>query len=243
MRDTEARKLGRIFAGQQAPERTTGPGAMLNWLSQDPWNWLTGRDPATARPLVWTKDERMGKLRPFPTDKPYLREVLNEMRRSNDDNTCRVLLIQKSRQMIVTTLEMLLSLWEICTLPAQRIVLSKVTEDDAIEILNDKMRLPWSQMPDWLKTAWPLTLKPRYRAECPVTGSYALCAAETAARSELRGGTASKVIVDEAAYQALCRDIVEAGLPMARRIDLITTPIINSPGGRFFKAMAFDEEL
>lgn len=223
--------------------KTPAQQQLIHHMSQHPWNFLSAQDPETGKAIIRTKDEIAGAIRPYPLVKKYLRNLVDSLVQDSYDETgaVDVLIIHKSRQMIVTTTCMLVCLWELLFRAAQRIILSKVTEDDAKEILRDKVRAPWANMPDWVRRELPLDLKPEGRATAGSTGSYLLCSAENAAERECRGGTASRLVVDEAAFQDRSRDIFEAGVPMARRITLITTPLAGSPGGRFVKELVYDE--
>jgi hypothetical protein len=208
---------------------------LLKHMSLHPWNWMTAVD-LDGRPIVWTKDEIASETRPFPSGKEYLKEVLEAFIREPR------LFVQKSRQMYVTSLVLLLSLWEIMNLSAQRVILSKVTEDDAFELIRDKVRFPWSQMPEWLKLEWQVSDKPQGIVLAKKTNSVILAVAENAAERECRGGSASRVIIDEAAFQENTPEIFTASDPMARRINVISTPMIGGRGGNFMRAMIYDEE-
>ncbi len=225
--------------------------ALIDW-AKHPWDFLTGVDPDTNEPIYRTRDERddVNPFKAFP-DKEYLRGLVEDLRQNNPRTVevegvqaelADVLFLVKSRQMIVTTTTMGVCLHELLTMPARRIILSKVTEDDAKEILQDKLRAPYEKLPQWIKNEWPLDDKPSGKATALHTGSYILAVAENAAWRECRGGTASRLVVDEAAFQDYCQEIFEAAQPMAKRITFITTPMANSPGGNFVRRMIFDEK-
>jgi len=253
---SERKSTGRILFGINKQHQTDLDAEKMKLLrhwGKHPWHFISAKDPITGNPVINTKDEIEGKVRPYPAEKEYLKELVNDLRQ--DDIRYRVeetgkkikianvFLIHKSRQMIVTTTCMLVCLWEILFREAQRVILSKVTEDDAKEILRDKLRSPWANMPHWIKKALPLTQKPEGRATAEKTGSYVLAAAENAAERECRGGTASRLVIDEAAFQDRTKDIFDAGVPMARRITIITTPLPGSPGGKFVRSCIFDEDV
>jgi hypothetical protein len=224
--------------------------ALIDW-AKHPWNFLTGVDPDTGEPIYRTRDERDDRnpIKPFPK-KDYLKRLVDDLRQDEPRfvevdgvraEVADVLFLVKSRQMICTTSVMGVCLWEMLFRPARRIILSKVTEDDAKEILQDKLRAPWSHLPGWVQKELPLDDQPAGKASALHTGSYCLAVAENAAYRECRGGTASRLVIDEAAFQDYCQEIVEAAQPMAKRITIITTPMANSPGGNFVRQMIFDE--
>ncbi len=207
--------------------------------SKDYWSFMIGKDPETDKPMIHTKDEILTKMRPYP-DKPYLKKLVEDLAQPNyRPGRPDVLFVMKSRQMLVTTTIMVLSLTEMMFETGHRVILSKIIQDDAEEIVRDKLRLPYATLPAWFKQEFVFDPKPQDRATCLTTGSYLLAVAENAAWRECRGGSSSRVIIDEAAFQFMAQDIVEASIPMARRITLVTTPYPNSPGGMFFHRQCY----
>jgi hypothetical protein len=218
---------------------TVARSRAIDTWSKDYWSFLTGVDPETDKPMLWTKDEIHTKMRPYP-DKPYLKQLVTDLAQPNyQPGRPDVLFIMKSRQMIVTTTIMVLSLAEMMFENGHRIILSKIIQDDAEEIIRDKFRTPYQHLPAWFKQQFDVEERPQDRVTCITTASYMLAVAENAAYRECRGGSSSRVIIDEAAFQAMSADIVEASIPMARRITLITTPFPNSPGGQFFQSQVY----
>ena len=197
---------------------------------------MTGIDPLTNDPLVWTRDEK-DKLEPvkrFPAEKEYLFWVVDGLMRE------RLVIIQKSRQMFASSLICLYMLWECLFVDARRWLLSKVTEDDAKEILRDKIRYPYSQLPGWFREMYPASDTPEARIDFGHTASYIEAVAENVANREARGGTGS-VFVDEAAYQREYSKIWQAALPMAAQIVVVSTPEVGNPGARFLRRQCYDE--
>ena len=223
------------LSAQTSREDSARRTLLENW-TKDPWNWLTGID-TDGTPVVWTRDEREGRFRPYP-NKEYLRELVHELYFGEE----KVQIIEKSRQMLLTTSAVLLALHMIVTHEAQRILFSKVTEDESQEILKDKCRGPWERMPEWLRTEWPINKKPAGVVTATKTGSTILALAENSADREVRGGGASWVIIDEAAYQGCTADIVSAAIPMARKITCISTPMAGSLGGEYLKSLIDDRK-
>jgi len=223
----------RVSTGELHPSRQL----LLSRIARDPWAFMTGVDPITEIPLVWTRNEKSSTGKdPFP-HKDYLRLYTQALQ------TEPVLFVPKSRQMIISTCTLTLALWEILFNPSWRTILSKVTEDEAEELLENKVRYTYRHLPEWIRTRRRIDDKPKGKAECKDTASYILAAAQNAADRECRGGTANRVIVDEACYQDYTRSIVEAGGPMTQRLVLISSPNISYPGGRFMRAAIYDEDM
>ena len=120
-------------------------------------------------------------------------------------------------------------------------MISKKKELDAVALLRDKIRGPWTRMPQWLKEAWPISMTPREEVTCHRTGSHILGVTENVANASGRGSTASGFLLDEAAFQDGSRDIWAAVMPMSKKLFAITTPSL-SPGGVFIKAKLDEAE-
>ena len=209
---------------------------LLNQISRDPWTFLLSEDPLTKEPLVWTRNENSKRGKdPFP-DKEYLKLYIETLRREP------VTLTPKSRQMIISTATLCLSLWEIMFEQSWRTILSKVTEEDAEELLENKVRFTYRKLPLWLRGQRTIPDRPKGKAVCLETSSYILAAAQNVADREARGGTGNRLIIDEAAYQDFTQKIVEAGQPMTQFLVLVTTPNVSYPGGRYVRRLIFDEE-
>ncbi|MFQ5473971.1 MAG: hypothetical protein ACE5FA_13965, partial [Dehalococcoidia bacterium] len=120
-------------------------------------------------------------------------------------------------------------------------LLSKNTEEEAKQVLEDKVRFPWSQTPDWFQKEAPITYKPALKALFPRTRSYILAVGENVADAEARGTTASGIIIDEAARQQKFGAILQACLPMATKVIALTTAEIGNPGARLYKSLLESE--
>lgn len=225
--------VGRRSSSFLHPERQK----LLNRISRDPWEMLVGVDPLTDRPLTWTRNEKSPEGKdPFP-DKEYLKKYIRALQ------TYEMLFVPKSRQMIISTATLVLTLWEIMFKPSWRAILSKVTEDEAEELIENKVRFTYRELPQWLRDTRTIKDQPAGKALCKETSSYILAAAQNVADRECRGGTANRLIVDEACYQDYTKSIVEAGGPMTDRMVLISTPNVSYPGGRFMRAAIYDESM
>jgi len=202
--------------------------ALQNWAAH-PWNFLTGTDPLSNRPIYWTKDERdkEAPVKCFPWYWEYLYHYIDLIHRLD------LVVTQKSRQMFVTTATLGYMHWDCLFSENRRWLISKITEEDAIELLRDKIRYPYSRLPEWFQALYPASESPANRMDFPETGSYIRAVAENAAIGDMRGGTASGVLVDEAAFQREYEKIWHAANPMAAKILAVSTPEIGNPGARF----------
>lgn len=202
---------------------------LVRRLNRRAWKWLTARD-LDGKPIWWTKDERDSKrpVKPFPR-KPHLKRILDAYQFSGAE----VFLLDKSRQMMATTSAVLYAHYVCSTQVGRRCILSKTTEAEAIEVLTDKVRFPWSQTPEWFQGIYPIQ-GPLRRIDYPNTGSYIMAVGQNVADAEARGGTASLVIVDEAARQDSFEQILAACLPMASMVIAITTAELGGPGAAYY---------
>lgn len=205
------------------------------WMS-DPWDWLTGRD-LDGTPIIWTTDERDSKapVKPFPFDKPYLKRMTYDVIYSPHP-----VFIDKPRQMMVTTLLILLADWSCRAKNSRKVLLSKHKESEAIAILRDKVRAVHKRLPVWVQEMSPISLTPADRIDYRATGSMIQGVAENFAAAEARGNTASIVMVDEAALQSTLGEILAAVLPMAASLWVLSTPGWGR-GERVFKSYLSEE--
>jgi hypothetical protein len=189
------------------------------------------RDPLTGLPLITTKDE-LDKRAPFKgfPDKEYLRNLIDCYYTERD------VMVEKSRQMIISTATCLYILWETLFLQGRRWLISKTKEQDGIELIRDKIRGPWARAPEWFKAKHPITPGPQRQVYAKKSDSYITAVTENVANRTARGGTASGFFLDEAAFQQYTRDIYAAARPMADKIIMVSTPSMG-PGGIFMRGM------
>jgi hypothetical protein len=214
--------------------------------AESSWDFLTARDPETDRPLIWTMDEadKAAPLKPFPAHLDYVEEYLNILMHEP------WVLVDKARQMYVTTSTMLHVHWYCLFRVARKCMLSKTKENDAIAILQDKVRFPHAQMPQWAQEALPINKKGRKEIKYLNTGSRLIGATQNIAEKEGRGGTLSIMVVDEAARQDKYRAIVAGTVPAmigsgkksGGQFYAMTTPDVGTPGASAFKADLDDKE-
>jgi len=202
--------------------------------SEHPWNYLSGRD-LDGRPIIWTTDERDDKtpVKPFPEDQEYLRWLTDEL--WND--THRIVFVDKARQMYVSTICCLIIDWY-CTFVADReVVVSRVKEESAIKLINDKIRKVNARKPEWVRARTAMSLTPERVITYGCSGSTVTAVAQNFGVSDSRGITASLIMVDEAAYQEYFPQIYQAVLPMSNRLWAVTTANVGNPGAALFRQL------
>lgn len=209
--------------------------ALLDTWGQDPWAFLTARD-LDGTPIIWTADERDEELpvKPFPEKKLYLRDINKELW------AYRFVGIDKIRQKYITTLSCLNILWFILFKEEREVFVSRIKEESAQKMINDKIREPWKRLPAWVQRALPITLQPYGIITATETGSTVTGVSQNFAVSDARGPTASLILVDEAAFQDAFPGIYQAILPMASRLWFVTTANIGNPGAALCKELLFD---
>lgn len=202
--------------------------------SQHPWNYLTGRD-TDGRPILWTTDERDDKtpVKPFPAEKEYLRWLTDQLW----DEQYRIVFVDKARQMYVSTICCLIIDWY-CTFVADReVVVSRVKEESAIKLINDKIRKVHTRKPEWLRSRVAMSTTPERVITYGCSGSTVTAVAQNFGVSDSRGITASLIMVDEAAYQEYFPQIYQAVLPMSNRLWAVTTANVGNPGAALFRQL------
>ena len=209
----------------------------LNHWASHPWNFLSGQTE-DGGPIYWTKDEKdkVDPIKSFPIKWEFLYHFVDLLHRED------LVVVQKSRQQYITTVSLGVMLWDCLFTDARRWLISKITEEDATELLRDKIRFPYGRLPEWFRRLYPASSTPSNRMDFLATESYIRAVAENAAIGDMRGGTASGVLVDEAAFQREYRNIWGAAAPMAARIWTVSTPNVGNPGARFMRQQ-IDERI
>jgi hypothetical protein len=237
----------------KAPTIVTAPAVersqdeLWEWWSKDPWNWMTGIDTSRTivpfapdmvfphgAPIIWTTDERDNEVpvKPFPTDLEYLRLLTHTIISPEPED--RIVFIDKSRQMLVSTCVLLVFDWWCRFKPARRILWSKISEEQAADMLNEKVRAVHDRLPAWVQERSPMKAVPYKRLPYTATKSQLSAVNQKTAAGAARGGTATAIGVDEAAYQDYFEDIFEAAMPMAAKLVALTTAATGPPGATFF---------
>jgi len=208
---------------------------LLRQWSASPWEFLTGRD-TDGRQIIWTKDEGDSDhpYKPFPA-KPHLHRLTRDLLGEE-----RVVLVDKSRQMMVSTLCCLLLLHLILFRRGRVCFISKQKRELAEMLMRDKIAGPYERMPGWLRDALPLDIA-KAQIVATRTDSRINAVAQNAAVGEFRGNRASIVLVDEAAFQEYFREMVGAAREMTDRLWAVTTANSGNPGAERFLELAREE--
>lgn len=202
-----------------------------------------GIDPTTKRldgkpSSIWiTTDEReeFNSEKAFP-QWAYLKMMFGLFQREP------VVGIQKSRQVFATTGTLGYAFHWAAFRKRQKVQLSKATREEAEILLEEKIRVPFTRMPPWIRDALEITDKPAGRISFrstttprhESTRSVIEAVGQNAAVRSLRGGTASLVIIDEAALQDNLSAMLRAAAPMAARIICLTSADGGEAGGEAF---------
>lgn len=224
---------------------------LLHHWSEHPRNWLWGVDDTSievqlpngeilyfpkGRPLCFTQVEEADAddaFQPWPSLRrwPHLGWLLDEIH----DEGFQGLIGDKSRRMMFTTLVLRYFDWMARFKMGRKFLWSKITEDQAIEQLEEKVRAPNRLLPDWVKERQPVSESPLNRVTYRKTGSRIRAVAQTAASGEARGGGASAIGIDEAAFQEFAPDILAAAREMARKFFVFSTPEVKGRGAKMMK--------
>jgi hypothetical protein len=208
---------------------------LLREWSRDPWDFLTGRD-TNGKPIILTKDEGDAEhpYKAFPA-KQHLYRLTRDLFGEE-----KVVLVDKSRQMMISTLCCLLLMWLIMFRRGRTCFISKQKRELAEMLMRDKIAGPYERMPEWVRLALPLEIN-KSQIVATRTDSRVNAVAQNAAVGEFRGNRASVVVVDEAAFQEYFREMVGAAREMCDRMWAITTANAGNPGAERFLELAREE--
>jgi hypothetical protein len=231
-----------VFPDEDVGVRSEQPEAtmeerrdLLREWSRDPWDFLTGRD-TDGRQIIYTKDEGDAEhpYKPFPA-KQHLFRLTRDLFAEE-----KVVLVDKSRQMMVSTLCCLLMLHLTLFRRGRVCFISKQKKELAEMLMRDKIAGPYERLPLWMRDAFPLEIN-KAQIVAPKTDSRVNAVAQNAAVGEFRGNRASIVLVDEAAFQEFFPQMVGAAREMCDRMWAVTTANAGNPGAERFLDLAREE--
>jgi len=231
-----------VFPEEDAGVRSEEPPAtmeerreLLREWSRDPWDFLTGRD-TDGRQIIYTKDEGDTEhpFKPFPA-KPHLYRLTKDLM-----GDARVVMVDKSRQMMVSTLCCLLILHHILFRRGRLVFISKQKRELAEMLMRDKMVGPYERMPEWVRVALPLEMT-KSQVVATRTDRRVNAVEQNAAVGAFRGKRASIVLVDEAAFQEFFPEMVGAAKEMCDRLWAVTTANSGNRGAERFLDLAREE--
>lgn len=170
---------------------------------EDPWFF--------CRTLVKTKNEHGGEDSPYEPipDKAYAKWFIRTWEEVAARPTNRLLLIPKSRQMLVSWLCMTMGLWTAMTSRAQLVVVQSKKEIDAGKLLDRAFGI-WTRLPQTVRDAIPCKAG-HVHLDFEGTDSQILGIPEGG--DQIRSNTASLLICDEAAFQPSFLEAYTAAQP------------------------------
>lgn len=165
----------------------------------DPWLWATQ--------CVYTQDEASQKLRRFPFDKVYLKDVFQVLEEKN------MIVLPKSRRMFISWALAIWALWRIRYHPYNAIYWQSLQESKAAYVIDSRIKFVEDNLePVWRRTYTPTKTKTGLvgKIEFDDTHSFALGIAQGA--DQIRSFTPSVLICDEIEHQPEGHAAVTAAL-------------------------------
>jgi len=154
--------------------------------------------------LADTVNEQVRLFPRFTTDEQwqYMKRIVDSYSKDN------LILVAKSRRMLMTLVYSGLYLWESLFLPARYTIVSRQKEKDSQEIIKN-VRESYHRLPEWIKERRPtvpkrLENKSEFIVKYPLQGGEVIdnmMLAVSASADEGRGGTLTGVLADELAFQ------------------------------------------
>ena len=141
---------------RERPELQLTPAreeALAKW-EQSSWAFFTAVDPDDdVTPIIRTIDQRDKRtpIKAFPKALEYLR-LIDALLDHEQYLAC-----EKSSQMFVSSIILLKQFHRGAFKQAWKVLLSKHKEEEASQLLDEKIRKVWLLMPDWVRVALPLT--------------------------------------------------------------------------------------
>ncbi len=184
-------------------------GAEIDRCIKDGWYFV--------KYLVKTRDEAAGadkSIMPFP-DEPALRAIWNVL----ENSPSKLILIAKSRQIMVSWVTCAFALWRARFFPNRQIVWQTKKEDDAKDMVSygsdrlDEARMQFieSHLPSWMAK------KRRFRDGQIIYDNGSKIVAVPEGGNQVRSKTTSLVVIDEAAFQEQFRAAWTAALPLLNK--------------------------
>lgn len=146
------------------------------------------------------QNDRENPVKLFP-DKEYLHEIIRVFMSE------KLILVEKSRRMMITWLFMGLFLWDTMYHPAVNTFFVSKKEDDADDLVSRAYSI-YNQLPDFLK----VPVRKKYcLLEFPDLSSKIMGVSQDS--DALRQQTASNILSDELAFQPYGRESIQAAKP------------------------------
>jgi hypothetical protein len=145
-REARAQARLRIERLRQQKNRQKELETKVTAATSDPYLWLTEHTKTFNE--HWQEEQRPNPYEPFPR-LPYFKPLLDIFQNE------RIILIEKSRDMMISWACVGYLLWEAMRVPERGIVLQTLKEDK-VEQLVDYAKCLYRWQPDWLKEYYPL---------------------------------------------------------------------------------------
>jgi hypothetical protein len=197
--------------------------AEMEMCIRDPWHWLVR--------WVWTRDEhdRKHPFKRFP-DKPYLKEITRIWREE------KLLLVPKSRQMMITWLIVALYLHDTQFFPGRLNVFQSKKNADATAMVR-RGKVIFDMQPWWMKQPVKFRESPQGELFFPEIDSRIMGIPQGA--DQLRMYTLSGLFIDEAAFQQKLEETWTAAKPTIDGEDCRVT-MVSSANPSFFEMLVHD---
>ena len=183
--------------------------------------------------FVRTQDEhdQQYPIKRIPKKK-YIKELADLMQNE------KMLLVEKSRQMMVSWLSCALCVWQAMYYPGQRIMIQSKKEGDA-DGLVDRCKFIYMNLPKEIRDKYPVKQPMAYLKLIFMSNPVSTIQGTPQGADTLRQWTCSLIISDEMAFQEMAEDAFTASKPTlvgGGRIICISTP----NGRGFFWRLAYD---
>lgn len=157
--------------------------------------------------FVYTHDEhdKESPTKKFPLDKQYLRELAKLF------ETEQLLLVEKSRQMMVTWLMVACHLWDAMFHKGRRIFIQSKKEVDANHLI-DRAKFIYRHLPETMRQLYPAN-KPMAYLKLEFGKNNSILQGTPQGADVLRQYTVSRLFQDEMAFQEKAEEAYIAALP------------------------------
>lgn len=155
---------------------------------------------------MYTLDEhdKIEPVKKLPMDKEYIKDMATLFM------TERLLLFEKSRQMMVTWTMVACHVWDALFFPGRRIAFQSKKEQDANHLV-DRAKFIYSKLPEWMKAQFPMNPPSYCKLEFGKwnSGIYGI----PQGPDQLRQYTFSRIFSDELAFQDRTEEAYIAARP------------------------------
>jgi len=176
---------------------------------RDPMHFIFGTHPDGYRYCLTTDPLGGYTKQPFP-DLPYLRFLVDLYVKED------LIIVAKSRQMMMTWIGCALLLWQVMFNEAQKVIIQCLKEENANSHIQEKVNVLWQNLPTWLKTQKPAKcIKNHFTImhEENNAGSDSVIKALQQGADAIRQFTASIIFSDEMAFQDQAKDAYTTSMP------------------------------